>query len=410
MGWGIAGRRVLDSPVMRRWGIRLAVVLALVVAGLVLKATVFAPEPLPVTAAAVGRGRVEETVTNSRAGTVKARRRAQMSPEVGGRVIAIPHREGERVKAGDVLLELDPSLPAANLDVARRQLEASVAQRDQACAAARRAVRERDRLKHLQAQGIVSTDALDQAETGAETAAATCRAATAEIDHARAAVELARRQGRQYVLRSPFDGVVADVAVEVGEWTTPAPPAVPVPPVIDVIDPASLYVSAPMDEVDSARIHPGQPARVTIDAYPGRHFPGHVTRVAPYVLDRQEQNRTIEIEVELDATPGAPEAPPKLLPGTSADVEVILSAKDDVLRVPTSAIVEGEKVLLVEPGEKRKDTGRLAERKIRIGLKNWDWSEVVSGVSAGDRVVTSLDRPEVKAGAKVKVVAHLEGK
>jgi len=396
---------------MRRFWLRIAIVLGLGLAALGLKLTVFAPEAVPVTVAALGRGRVEETVTNSRAGTVKARRRAQMSPEVGGRVVALPHREGSRVKAGDVLLELDPSLPAANVTVAQRQLEASTAQRDQACAAARRTVRERDRLRHLKEQGIISADALDEAETGAETAAATCRAAAAEIDHARAAVELARRQGRQYVLRAPFDGVVADVAVEVGEWTTPAPPAVPIPPVIDVIDPSSLYISAPMDEVDSARIRQGQPARVTIDAYPGRHFPGHVTRIAPYVLDRQEQNRTIEIEVELDATAAPSAAPPQLLPGTSADVEVILSTRDDVLRVPTASLIEGEKVLVVEPeGRAAKDTGRLVEKKLTIGLKNWDWSEVLAGVTAGDRVVTSLDRPEVKAGAKARIVAHLESK
>src|SRR5262249_38297339 len=100
---------------MRRWILRIAILLGLGLAALALKLTVFAPDPVPVTVTPVGRGRVEETVTNSRAGTVKARRRAQMSPEVGGRVVAIPHREGERVKAGDVLLELDPSLPAANL-------------------------------------------------------------------------------------------------------------------------------------------------------------------------------------------------------------------------------------------------------------------------------------------------------
>ncbi|MFY9822234.1 MAG: biotin/lipoyl-binding protein, partial [Thermoanaerobaculia bacterium] len=75
--------------------------------GFALRRTVFAPQPLEVKVATAARGRVESTITNSRAGTVKAGRRAQISPEVGGRVIAIPHREGESVKAGDVLLRLD---------------------------------------------------------------------------------------------------------------------------------------------------------------------------------------------------------------------------------------------------------------------------------------------------------------
>ena len=377
---------------MRRWIVRLLVILGIVAAGLALRATVFAPKPLEVTVVEASRGRVEQTVTNSRAGTVKARRRAQISPEVGGRVLEIPFREGERFRRGDVLLRLDPSVPAARIALSRRELQAAEAQRQQACVAVERAVRERNRLRKLAEEGIVSTDALDQAQTAAETAAAACRAARAGVNQAQAGVDLASREHGLTVIRAPFDGIVADLSVEVGEFTTPSPPGMPIPPVIDVLDPGSIYVSAPMDEVDSARIHPGQRARVTFDSYPGRQFPGHVRRVAPYVLDREEQNRTVEIEVDL-ADPGAV----KLLPGTSADVEILLAVKDGVPRVPTSALIEGERVMVA-------DHGVLAERKAGIGLKNWDWTEVISGLAPGDLIVTSLDRPEVKAGAHVKTI------
>jgi HlyD family secretion protein len=162
--------------------------------------------------------------------------------------------------------------------------------------------------------------------------------------------------------------------------------------VLDLIDTRSIYVSAPMDEVDSGRVRKGQSARVSVDSQPGRRFPAHVVEVAPYVLDRLEQNRTVEIELELDDASAAA----GLLPGTSADAEVILSARDDVLRVPTQALLEGARVLVLEGG-------RLAERRLSVGLRNWDMTEVVSGLAAGDRVVTSLDRPEVKAGARAAV-------
>jgi HlyD family secretion protein len=375
---------------MRRWIVRLLVILGIVAAGLALRATVFAPEPIEVTVVEVSRGRVEQTVTNSRAGTVKARRRAQISPEVGGRVAEVPFREGEPFKKGDVLLRLDTSVPAARITLSRRELQAVEAQRQQACVAASRAERERQRLKKLTAEGIVSADALDQAATTAETTEAACTAARAGVEQARAAIELASREEGLTVIRAPFEGIVADLSVEVGEYTTPSPPGLPIPPVLDILDPRSIYVSAPMDEVDSARIHPGQPVRVTFDSYPGREFSGRVQRIAPYVLDREEQNRTVEIDVELDH----PDAV-RLLPGTSADVEVLLQTLENVLRVPTSALIEGEKVLVAE-------NGMLAERKLGIGLKNWDWTEVRSGLAAGGLVVVSLDRPEVKAGAKVK--------
>ncbi len=378
----------------QRWLIRIAVVAVLLLAGLALRRTVLRPEPLEVEAQAVTRGLVEETITNSRAGTVKARRRAQLAPEVGGRVVAITHREGERVKAGEVLMRLDASLNEAQVTLSRRELQAMEAQRQQACLSTERSRRELGRISRLAREGIVSADLLDQAQTAAETSEASCRSARAAVEQARAGVDLSSRRADQMVIRAPFDGVVGELSVEVGEWTTPSPPGMPIPPVMDLIDPDSVYISAPMDEVDSARIQPGQPVRVTVDAYPGRTFPGRVLRIAPFVLDVEEQNRTVEIEVGLDRPNEV-----RLLPGTSADVEVILQARDNVTRVPTPALLEGGKVLAV-------DNGKLVERPVRAGVKNWDWTEVLEGLSPGDLVVTSLDSPEIKAGAEVRVAGQ----
>ncbi len=199
------------------------------------------------------------------------------------------------------------------------------------------------------------------------------------------------------VLRAPFDGVVAELTTEVGEWASPSPPALPIPPVVDILDPDTIYISAPMDEVDSAQIVPDQPVRVTVDSFRGKHFSGRVSRVAPYVLDLEAQNRTVEIEVELDAAAISG----RLLPGTSADVEVILQERTGVLRIPSHALLEGEQVLLVEDD-------RLVARDVETGLSNWDYTEIVSGLSAGEEVVVSLDRPEVQPGA-LAVVEKSQG-
>jgi HlyD family secretion protein len=370
---------------------RLAALLAFAALGVGARLTVFAPEPLAVRTVAAQPGRVEETVTNSRAGTVKARRRAKLAPEVGGRVVSLPHRRGARVRAGDVLLRIEDSLPRARLSLVEDEGKAALAQRDQSCLAAERASRENARTRALAADGIVSTDLLDRVDSEARAAEAACRAATAAAERAASAVVLARAELAKYLLLAPFAGVVADVFIEVGEWTSPSPPALPIPPVIDLIDTRSIYVSAPMDEVDSARILEGQGARVTIDSHPGQHFPARVVRVAPYVLDRLEQNRTVEIELELDDTGQAS----TLLPGTSADAEVILSAREDVLRVPTAALLEGGRALVLE-------RGRLVERSLTLGLRNWDFTEVRDGLASGERVVVSLDRPEVKAGIRAR--------
>jgi HlyD family secretion protein len=241
----------------------------------------------------------------------------------------------------------------------------------------------------------VSVDWLDQLQGRRDAAASVCEAARARIGQADAALEAARVNLEKAVLRAPFDGVVAELKTEVGEWITPSPPGLPIPPVIVLLDPASTYVSAPMDEVDVGKIRSGQAVRITLDAFPGRSFSGKVTRVAPYVQDAQEQNRIFEIEAELDDVEFARRLPP----GTSADVEVILDARDGVLRIPSSAILEGDRVLVA--GE-----GRLAARTLELGLRNWQFAEVRRGLAAGDTVVVSLDRAEVKEGARFAITAE----
>ncbi len=373
-------------PRMKKWLLRVAILIGIVAVIWLLKVTVLAPEPVPVRLAAVERGTVEETVTNSRAGTVTARKRAKLSPEIGGQVAEIPHREGETVEAGAVVLRLDDRAQRAQLDLAGSELQAARAEQERACLTAERTDRELQRVQRLADERIVSTDLLDSVESARMTAAAACRTAQANSARAQAAVGVARTALSKTVLRTPFAGIVAEVSIEVGEWTTPSPPALPVPPVVDVLDPESIYVSAPMDEVDSGRIRAGNTARVTIDSHPDTTFAGQVARVAPYVLDIEEQNRTVEIEVQIERA-GA-----QILPGTSADVEVILSVREDVLRVPTSALIEGSSVMILD-GE------HLAERPVETGLRNWDFTEITSGLDEGERIVVSLDREDVAAGA-----------
>jgi len=349
-------------------------------------------EAIPVEAVRVERGQVEQTATNSRAGTVEARRRAKLSPELGGRVVALPRRAGDRVAAGEVLLELDSALERGERLLRQRQLEAAAAESERACLAGERAARELERNRRLASEELVSADVLDRLQSAAREAEAACASSRAARAAAGAGLELALRAVEKRVLSAPFDAVLAEVSIEVGEWTTPSPPALPVPPVIDLYDPRSLYVSLPMDEVDAARLAPGLPARLTVDSHGGRTFAGRVTRVAPYVLDVEAQNRTVEIEVDLDDAAFAA----TLLPGTSADVEVILDARQEALRVPAAAVLSGDRVLVVRDGE-------LEERRIAVGLRNWDFVEAESGLAEGELVVISLDRPEIRAGARVEV-------
>jgi HlyD family secretion protein len=196
---------------------------------------------------------------------------------------------------------------------------------------------------------------------------------------------------QRMVLRAPFAGIVADISGELGEYSTPSPPGIPTLPAIDLIDDSCMYVSAPIDEVDAANVKVGQQARITLDAIKGKTFAGKVRRIAPYVLEIEKQARTVEVEVEFDQHPEKQ----NLLVGYSADVEIVYDSHRNVLRIPTQALMEGKRVLLY-------DNGTLEERTVTTGLANWDQTEITSGLKEGDRIVLSLDRAGVKAGARVR--------
>jgi HlyD family secretion protein len=261
-----------------RWAVGL---LAVAVAALVLRVTVLRPGAVAVEVARVASGSVEETVTNTRAGTVKARRRAKLSPQIGGRVIALPFRKGATVETGALMLQLDDSVQRAQLMLATEQVATADSRAREACLAADLAEKQLRRGKALSADGITSQDNLDSLESARDQTRAACQAARAGLDEARAQVGVAQTELALTQLRAPFSGVLADCSTEVGEWITPAPPGVPIPAVLDLIDPASVYISAPIDEVDSLRVRAGQEVRVTVDSRPGEHLPGKLVRVAP---------------------------------------------------------------------------------------------------------------------------------
>ena len=164
---------------VRKLWLRLTLLAVLIALGVLLRFTAFAPAPVPVRAVPVEKGRVEETVTNSRAGTVKARRRAKLAPETGGRVLLLPHRRGTRVRKSEILLRVDDALQQAQLRLSGDESKAAIAQRDQACLAAERAGRDRERTQRLSKDGLVSSEILDRVESEARGADATCRAARA---------------------------------------------------------------------------------------------------------------------------------------------------------------------------------------------------------------------------------------
>jgi len=376
----------------RRLALRLA--LTAVVIGIAAAAVWYAtrPKSLLVAVAEADLGRVETTVANTRAGSIAACRRAKLAPPAGGRIESLKVKEGDRVRAGQLLLTLWNEDLAAREKVSREQLQTALAHKREVCEIAAAAGRDAKRARELRARNFVSQEAVERAETDAAAKQAGCDSAATQIGEADARILASRADTARTVLRAPFDGIVAEVNGEIGEYLTPSPPGIPTLPAVDLIDDSCLYVSAPIDEVDAAQLRVGMTGRVTLDAYRGKHFAGRVRRIAPYVLAVEKQARTVEVEVEFDQAQDTRQ----LLVGYSADIEIVVSGRDGVLRIPTPALMPGNRVLVLGA------SGALEERKIETGLANWEYTEVRNGLARGDSVVTSLEREGVKAGVKAR--------
>jgi len=268
----------------------LIVVFVIVVAvGLVLYFT--RKKPVDVLLETVEYGRVESVVSNTRAGTVKACRRANLAPATGGQIARLYVSEGDRVKAGKVLIEIWNKDLSAQVKLAESETAAAVAKAEEACLLAEVSNREAKRLVELFKNGLASDDKVDRAVTNAKALEAACRAAQEGSKVSAARIDVAQATLERTILKAPFDGSVAEVNGEVGEFITPSPPGIPTPPAVDLIDTSCLFISAPIDEIDALSIKTGMPVRISLDALPGKYFQGKVKRIAPTYL--RSKNRLV---------------------------------------------------------------------------------------------------------------------
>ena len=215
------------------------------------------PKPIAVIITTVDQGDVQRTVTNTRAGTLKACRRAGLSPSIGGQIARLPVKEGDKVKKGQVLLEMWNDDLNAQIRLAKSEIRSSESRIKEACVLAKVAKHEAERLLTLRKKGLSSAGAIERASGEAQARDAACQASKsiAEVSRARLAVAQAAIDRTQ--LKAPFDGVVAEITGELGEFVTPSPIGVATLAAVDIIDTSCLYILAPIDEVDAPEIKKG---------------------------------------------------------------------------------------------------------------------------------------------------------
>src|SRR3954471_7480353 len=327
-------------------------------------------------------------------GTLAAREEVVVSAEVDGRVARLVHDLGDRVSAGEALIELDPEklqyraeAQRAALDQARARYGASgdgeLPPLDQVPpvvstgAQMADAQQQLDCAKNLASRSLVSRSDLDTAQTRFDTAKAahdqalaSARQLRADIASQSSSLRLAQRNLRDAVIRAPFDGYVAERLVSQGQYIQTQAPG------MRIVRLQPLKITAEVPEKFAPWIQTGREIAVRVDAFPTEHFAGKVVRISPSV---DQRSRAFAIEGEVPNREG------HLKPGTFARVQITTDRVERAVTIPAAAVQSRygtNRVFVVR-------NGQLVGKEVVLGDRLTDRVEVAQGLEAGTVIVAS---------------------
>ncbi len=326
----------------------------------------------PVQVAQVVRGDISTWLSYT--GSIKPWREVKVVPDIPGKVAKIYVREGDRVKQGQVLAELDTR-------TARLQFEQSEAGLVAAQANFHSASKDWERTQELRQRGTVSPQQYEKVQLAYE-------AAKAQLQQAESGLKLARHQLEISVMKAPFSGIVTERNMNEGEYINPAMSGPQGPSVLTLMDLSKVKIEVHASENDMGKISIGQEAHVTVDAYPERTFYGKVSSVHPAA---DPMSRTFKVEVAV------PNEDRTLKAGMYTRMELYLLVHKGVLLVPERSVLErkGMFVLFVADG----DMARM--REVKLGLSSRGVVEIVEGVQEGEKVIVRGNYG-LKDGVKVE--------
>jgi HlyD family secretion protein len=341
------------------------------------------------------------TVTAS--GKIKPQTAVDVSSDITGRIIELRVKEGDWVKKGDLLIRIEPSLYEAAVARAEAGLASAQAAAVQAEASREQAERAAQRARELRQQNpnLISDEQLEQAETSLRVAAAVAVSADRQVDQARAGRQEARDQLAKTVLRAPMDGQVTRVAVEEGEVAVPGTFSRETGLLATVSDLSIIQVNVQVDETDVVRLHLGDSAAVTIDAFPDTTFSGRVTKISQSSVTIASAGGSADRAVDYNVEVTLDNPPPDVRPDLSATAKIVTDTRDSVLSIPIIALtVREHEAISTEDAPKdttkgKKETegvfvvlGGVAQfRPVKVGIAGEEHFEVLEGVAAGDTIV-----------------------
>lgn len=358
-------------------------------------------KPDEVEAVKVVRGDVAPTVTAD--GLIAAKDTVNISSQVMGEIIAIPFKEGERVKKGDVLVQINPDTYQRDVASAKANLDGAMVALDQAKVTLAQRQRDWDRAEDLFKQGIYSTSQHDDAKLALDQAKLGYDSAQTMVQQAKAAYQRAQDYLAKTTMLSPINGVVTAVNAKVGETAVMGTMNFAGTVILTVSDLSQIITEVEVDEADFPRLKMGQPVVVTVDALGGKKYDGTVIEIGASAQAGSSGVQTNIRQFKVKVLITNPDA--QLRPGVTARVKLIADKRKDALRVPIGAIrteeKNGEQVFFVFTAE----NGKVAKRPIKAGLSDDLYTEVTEGLKGGEEVITGPYRffKTMREGDRVKV-------
>ena len=310
-----------------------------------------------VTVFKVSKQRISEKLVLT--GVIEAWQTMNVMPEIGGRIAKIYVEEGDRVQRGQLLAELDTR--AMRLQTEQAEAAVAVAQANYNDAA-----KNKERMERLIKENAVSEQQYEKIKLAFESA-------EAQLNQAKAALNLAKYNLDVSIMEAPFSGVIASKNAEVGDVINPMMGGFSATSgVVTLMDFSRVKIEVDVSHQDVVRIKKGQPASMAVSALPGRTFPGRVSVVN---LTADPTTKKFHVEVTADN--------PDLLlrPNTFGEITIEVSSHEDALVVPQNAILENKYVFIVN------EDNTVRRQEVNIGLENTDMVEILTGVQFGDRVV-----------------------
>ena len=360
----------------------------------------------------VGRGDIRETIQAS--GEIRAKTQINIGTSVAGEIKAIHVKDGQDVKAGDLLVTIDQERLKQSLAQASAGLDAVRQDASRLEAAMRRSVDSFPRYESLRQQGLMSDEDFRQQKLAKESAVLSHNSAKANVTQSEANLNAMRDGLSKATLRAPIAGRVTSLKAEKGETAIPGMSNLPGATLMVISDMSEMQAEIKVNESEVVRTKVGQTAQVTVESLPGKVFQSSVIEVATGTEKTGSDANLYKVKVLLT---GQRADLDNLRPGMSARAVILTQEAKGVLRVPLQAVLEREGSLedaqkqgLLAPANRnivmRFKEGKAQEIPVQVGIANTQFFELKEGLAEGDKVLTGpirkLKEMKDKASAKLR--------